>query len=169
MANVSNTRACGACSMCCKSFDVKEIAKPAGKMCGQCEPSKGCKTWEVRPKTCQDFFCQWIMDAQYPDTWRPDLTKFILKHSQDGRFFTITLDKQYRDHWKKEPFYSYFKRQSLALIEQNKYVLVGDGVNHILVLPDSEVIIGSQGANTPFHVEISKLHGKTNYKAVIGG
>ncbi len=162
-------RSCGSCTMCCKSFDVHELSKPAGKMCDNCSPGKGCKIWDIRPKTCADFLCQWILDKRYPDNWRPDISKFILKNSDDGRIFAVVLDRTYRDHWKKEPYYSFFKKQAAALLEDNKYLMVGDSVNQILILPEEEVIIGPIDANIPFHVDIAKLHGKTRYRAVIGG
>ncbi len=164
---VESGRSCGACSMCCKSFDVQEISKLAGKMCRHCDPGKGCRVWVDRPKTCKDFFCLWITERGYPDTWRPDLTKFIMKYSADGQFLTITLDRQYKDHWKREPYYSHFKRLSADLLERNTYILVGDGTNHILILPDSDALIGPQHINTLFHVVISKIHGKTRYELVI--
>ncbi len=167
--NISNeTHSCGSCNMCCKSFDIAELSKAAGKMCNNCNPGKGCKIWDVRPKTCQDFFCQWILEKRYPDNWRPDIAKFIMKYSDDGRIFAVVLDKQYRDHWKKEPYYSFFKKHSAALLQENKYLMIGDSVNQILILPEEDVIIGAANSNIPFHVEISKLHGKMSYTAVVG-
>ena len=35
-------RECGACTLCCKVFDVPVLEKPAGQWCKHCLPGRGC-------------------------------------------------------------------------------------------------------------------------------
>ncbi len=72
-------RACGSCTACCKSLEVTELNKPAGKWCAHCKIGNGCNIYFARPDSCIEFRCQWL-NGLGDKKDRPDRAKLILDH-----------------------------------------------------------------------------------------
>ena len=70
-------RVCGECTACCKTHEVSEIEKPAGRWCRHCRAGVGCGIYSARPKPCVDFKCSWLM-GHGDDGLRPDRSKIII-------------------------------------------------------------------------------------------
>jgi len=70
-------RQCGGCTACCKTHEIRELAKPPGQWCPHCRPGRGCAIYESRPEECRTFGCLWL--AGYgPDRIRPDRSRVVL-------------------------------------------------------------------------------------------
>jgi len=67
-------RACGGCTVCCTVLpaDDETLRKQAGVDCVHCDAGAGCRIYDVRPKTCREFFCGWRALPKLSDAWRPD-------------------------------------------------------------------------------------------------
>lgn len=64
-------RVCGECTLCCRFYAVREIAKPEGEWCRHCTEA-GCSVHASRPQSCRNFDCFWLMDEGFPEELRPD-------------------------------------------------------------------------------------------------
>ena len=79
-------RACGACTVCCSelTIDTAELRKPQGVPCAHCVAGAGCGIYHTRPPVCRTWFCQWRRYAWLDDAWRPDLSRVLLRASDDA-------------------------------------------------------------------------------------
>jgi hypothetical protein len=70
-------RQCGGCTACCKTHEIRALAKPPGQWCPHCLPGQGCAIYGERPEECRSYGCLWL--AGYgPDRIRPDLSRVVL-------------------------------------------------------------------------------------------
>lgn len=91
-------RQCGSCTLCCKLLPVPEISKPTGERCGsQCR--KGCAIYHVRPKSCREWSCLWLLDSEMHDMPRPDRCGFVIDMHHD--YVVLRDDDTGEDH--KQP------------------------------------------------------------------
>jgi hypothetical protein len=111
-------RECGDCSLCCKLLNIDssvslDIAKPAGQWCKYCKPGKGgCSIYESRPEICKSWLCGWRIFPDMPDRWNPRNCKMVLNLSvneQTTKCATIAVDKDARNKWREEPYWSDIK------------------------------------------------------------
>lgn len=69
-------RECGDCTLCCKLMGVPELKKASARWCEHClrgdDAGHGCGVYDERPPSCRNFQCFWLMDANFPDEFRPD-------------------------------------------------------------------------------------------------
>jgi hypothetical protein len=137
-----STRECGTCSLCCKVLDVPAVYKPAGKWCKHCEPGKGCATYKLRPKACRDFNCLWLSSDTFGPEWKPEVSKFVMSIDEKANCLMIHPDQKLPGAWTAEPYYSFIKRMSESFLARDQVILVDDGSNILLVLPDQDVKIG---------------------------
>ncbi|MGL5137596.1 MAG: hypothetical protein ACRC7G_07500, partial [Beijerinckiaceae bacterium] len=101
--------------------------------------------------------------------WKPDTARFVM-NIQDGKTLAIAVDPGHRHAWKREPYYSKLKEMSLRLFGQGMMIVVGDGINKILITPTSDVVIGKQeeqvtyslgrDGNKPFSRWVVTVQGK---------
>lgn len=81
-------RECGECSECCITFSIEDekLNKAAGWKCKHLG-CKGCKIYDDKPKTCNDFLCAWKdEDGVLSEDERPDKVGAIFRIvSADGR------------------------------------------------------------------------------------
>ncbi len=72
----SEGRNCGDCHACCIHLPI-----PAGEVCAgvklagvECPhlAEHGCRIYQERPATCQQFKCVWFREPTWPGAWRPD-------------------------------------------------------------------------------------------------
>jgi len=135
-------RDCGTCALCCKVYDVPVLEKPAGQWCRHCQPGKGCGIHETRPDHCRAFHCLWMLAPFMGPEWKPDRARFVLTLDPVTRFLLVQLDPAQPAAWKKEPYYSQFKRWSAAGLEQGRQVVVFHNRALTVVLPDRDVDLG---------------------------
>lgn len=64
-------RVCGNCTLCCRLLAVPELDKAEGTWCRHCGSSE-CAIHAIRPPSCRNFDCFWLMDEGFPDALRPD-------------------------------------------------------------------------------------------------
>ena len=70
-------RLCGGCTACCKTHEIRALAKPPDQWCPHCLPGRGCAIYDDRPEECRTFGCLWL--AGYgPDRIRPDRSRVVL-------------------------------------------------------------------------------------------
>lgn len=67
-------RSCGDCRACCARMEVPEIGKPERAVCEhQNLPGlPGCRVYAVRPSSCCNYACEWLLNPTLPASWRPD-------------------------------------------------------------------------------------------------
>ena len=71
------TRLCGGCTACCKTHEIRALAKPPDQWCPHCRPGQGCAIYETRPEECRTFACLWHQ-GYGPDGIRPDRSRVVL-------------------------------------------------------------------------------------------
>ena len=138
-------RSCEGCTMCCKLFGIPELAKPRHEWCGHCDVGKGCRAYETRPKSCRDFVCGYLVDAQVPEHWKPSKSRMVLTSENGGRRLVIHVDTGRIDAWKKAPFYSEIKNLAVQAARLRNQIILWQGREAIAILPDREKRLGPIG------------------------
>ena len=70
-------RLCGGCTACCKTHEIRALAKPPAHWCPHCLPKQGCAIYAERPAECRSFACLWLR-GYGPDRIRPDRSRVVL-------------------------------------------------------------------------------------------
>ena len=137
-------RSCGSCSLCCKVVSITLFDKPAGQWCSYAKPGKGCGIHSTRPFVCRSHFCEWMIAKGLGDEWKPERAKFALIVRNDGNRLTAHVDPGSPNAWKREPYYTNFKRWAAegALRRPVKLIDIMIGERLIVVLPDRDVEFG---------------------------
>ena len=107
-------RACDGCTMCCKVIGVTMIGKPRGQWCPHCDVGKGCGVYQTRPSACRNFSCRFLADLELGEIWRPCNSGLVI--NLDRRRVVVNVDPDRPDAWRREPFYSTFKRWSCTTL-----------------------------------------------------
>lgn len=128
--------------MCCKILAIEDLNKPPQKWCPNCVIGTGCGIYETRPTECRDFFCSWLVDAGIPDHWQPSKSRMILTYASGENQITVHVDADRPHAWRKEPYYSQIRQWAAAVFSNNGKLLVRQGADVILVLPDGEHNLG---------------------------
>jgi hypothetical protein len=163
------SRDCGSCTLCCKVYEVPVLHKPEGQWCSHCKPGKGCGIWADRPNFCRDFHCLWISDLSFGPEWKPEIAKFVMNIQDGGDQIVVMVDPGQRHAWKREPYYSSFRTMADELwAEKRMTIVVLDGVNKILVLPDEDVVIGGAREDVGYSVSTRIVAGKQLFSAMLG-
>jgi hypothetical protein len=84
-----------------------------------------------------------MYDGSLGPEWKPDIARFVM-NIQGGNVLAVTVDPGHRTAWMREPYYAKFKQMSLELFAKGLMVVVSDGINKILITPDSDVILGKK-------------------------
>jgi hypothetical protein len=131
-------RACDGCTLCCKVIGVRGIDKPRGQWCNHCDIGKGCTIHSISPMECKTYACRFQVDHELDENWRPSNCGLVI--NIDRRRVVVNVDTDQPGAWRKEPYYSTFKRWSrTALPGWPVYISIGDEV--IAVFPDRDVTI----------------------------
>ena len=147
-------RDCGACTLCCKVFDVPSLAKPAGRWCQHCLPGKGCGIHETRPEHCRAFFCQWMTDASFGPEWKPDIAKFVITVDPISRYLLVQVDPGQPKAWRQEPYLGTFRRWAEALLAHDRLVIVFNNKSGTVITPKDEVELGVLGPQDRIAVKL---------------
>jgi hypothetical protein len=137
-------RDCGSCTLCCKVYEVPAVESPAGTWCRHCQPGRGCGIHETRPQHCRAFFCLWMTQDFLGPDWKPEKSRFVLTMDPTTRWLFAQVDPGAAGAWRKEPFYSQFKRWAAA---SRQPVIVFVNKLATAVLPDSDVQLGTVAAD----------------------
>ena len=140
--NALPARECGECTLCCKVMEVEALKKPAGKWCAHCTTSRGCGIYETRPEECRTFFCAWVMNHTFDEQWKPARSKFAVWSEAGNLNLKVSVDPARPDAWRKEPYYSYFKKWVGERIARGGKVVILNGKRAIAVLPDRDIDLG---------------------------
>jgi hypothetical protein len=143
------SRECGSCSLCCKLLYVPELNKPACVWCEHARPGKGCGVYETRWDVCRDFKCSWLREDNYPDSWRPDRSGFIIRE-MDGNTVRIDVEPAKADSWRRQPFYAQIKQWAAQALASRGSVVVTVDQHTTIVFPDADVAIGVCGIEDAF-------------------
>jgi hypothetical protein len=135
-------RACGACTLCCKVFDIPPLAKPAGRWCVHCKPGSGCGAYEARPQHCRSFHCLWMLQDWLGPEWKPDRAKMVLTIDPVTNFMLVQLDPGQPGAWRREPYYAQLKAFAAASLPKGRFVVVFLNRSGTVVLPDRDVPLG---------------------------
>ena len=149
-------RACGSCTLCCKTVAIEELAKPAGLWCPHCERSAGCAIYDLRPSSCRAFHCEWMMSEALGPEWKPDRAKFVLMVTATGHL-SVCVDPGFPSAWRRPPYHQVLWRWARERAEAPwsswPGVDVWIGKRCIIILPDGEKDIGIVGAEEEVRID----------------
>jgi hypothetical protein len=149
-------RACGSCTLCCKTVAVTELAKPPGAWCPHCQPSKGCGIYDSRPAGCRDFYCEWMLSEKLGPEWKPDRAKFALMVTATGHL-AACIDPGFPSAWRQPPYYQTLWRWARERAESRSSswpgVDVWIGKRCIIILPDGEKDLGIVAADEEVRID----------------
>ena len=138
-------RACGACTLCCKVYDVPALDKPAGSWCRHCKPGRGCGIHETRPTHCRSFHCLWMTQNWLGPEWKPDRCKMVLTIDPITNFLFVQVDPGAANAWRTDPYYRHLKQWAAAAVGQRRHVVVFNNKSATVILPDRDVALGIMG------------------------
>ena len=136
-------KACGDCSLCCKTLVIPELNKPKDSWCPHYARGLGCDIYNDRPPSCRDFSCHWLIDPTLGPEWKPNKCKMVLHASEDA--LAVHVDPGARQPWRREPFYSQLLEKSARNIDRGAMVLVIEHGRTTIILPDRGVDLGVIG------------------------
>ncbi|QIG76938.1 hypothetical protein EVC30_109 [Rhizobium phage RHph_Y1_11] len=130
---------CGSCNLCCKLLGITEIKKEKNRWCGFCDVGKGCKIYDNRPPSCQEYQCMWLASqetpAPLPIEYRPDKSKVVIT-SVNETTISAHVDPGSPHAWKAKPIIDVLNilaLQAKVLVSTNnsleKILLEGNGAS----------------------------------------
>ena len=146
-------RECGACTLCCKVYELPELAKAPGVWCKHCAPGKGCAIHEAPPDQCRRFFCLWMTDRTMPAEWKPDRARFVLSIYPTNGFIYGQVDPGSPAAWRKAPYFDGLRAMAKMLLEEKRHLIMFVGDQATLVMPDETLSLGAMTANDNFRIE----------------
>jgi hypothetical protein len=69
IADLDESRQCGACTFCCTVAGINELQKPPMVRCRHL--GRRCEIYPKRPEVCRSFRCAWLI-GNWNDRFRPD-------------------------------------------------------------------------------------------------
>jgi hypothetical protein len=149
-------RACGSCTLCCKTIAVTELAKPPGAWCPHCLPAKGCGIYDSRPAGCRDFYCEWMFSEKLGPEWKPDRAKFTLMVTATNHL-AACVDPGFPSAWRRQPYHQTLWRWARERAENESSswpgVDVWIGRRCIIILPDGEKDLGIVAADEEVRID----------------
>jgi hypothetical protein len=124
--------------MCCKLPSIPELNKPRFAWCQHCDAAKGCRSYDVRPEPCRNFYCGYLTNPQLSDDWKPSKSKLMITLEPDANRLVVHVDPTRPDAWRSEPYYSQIKRWARVAVAADGQVLVWIGSRIMGILPDAD-------------------------------
>jgi len=149
---MSSAKSCGPCSFCCKVLEIAELQKPAGQWCPHARPHAGCAIHGAHPAACRAFACQWLLDPEMPDAFRPDRAKVVLRMDVEARRITADCEAANPMAWRAEPMYGLLKENARRGWAHGYLVIAKVGQRMWLVGPNEDVDMGEVPAGASFAV-----------------
>ena len=138
---VSN-RSCDGCTLCCKLLSITALGKARQKWCEHCDIGTGCRVYSDRPRECKAFYCGYLLNQEIGEHWKPSKSRMVLDYEADANRIVVHVDKDRSDSWRREPYVSEIKRWAIASAQHAGQVVVWQGLDAVVVLPDGEKNIG---------------------------
>lgn len=124
MTKPSPSLSCGACNLCCKLLEVKDIGKPARMSCWWTTVHGGCfrhseKATAPELAACHQWECVWLNSQKHEDVslrqprhLRPDMTHVVLgpQDPEDRTLLYVNVDPDHPSAWKKGPIATYLQQ-----------------------------------------------------------
>jgi hypothetical protein len=133
--NVVRGRHCGGCTMCCKLLSVAELDTPPLSWCPHCVVKSGCGIYPDRPTECRQFYCEYLLDAQLGEHWKPSRCKMVVVLEDHVGELVIHTDPARPHVWRREPFHSDIRRWARSAARDGRRVVVWEGDRKIVVSP----------------------------------
>jgi hypothetical protein len=134
--------------MCCKVIRIAELEKPSGVWCQHAAPGRGCSIYADRPTPCQVFQCVWLHEPDTPEALKPERAKVVLASNE-----TKLIAHCDPTAWRREPMYSFLKRQAWPGPGASRPVLVLVGRRIWLITPSADYDLGEVDGARSFRVE----------------
>ncbi|MCA3564025.1 MAG: hypothetical protein IOC90_06000 [Methylocystis sp.] len=147
-------RDCGACTLCCKVYEVPSLNKPMNKWCSHCTPGRGCGIHATRPDHCRSFFCLWMTDGRLGPEWKPEVAKFVLTIDPVSRYLLVQVDPGQPKTWRQEPYYSQLRRFAQALLPHEQLVIVFNGKSGTVVTASRDIELGIMGPDDRIQMQM---------------
>jgi hypothetical protein len=142
MLQVVPGRNCDGCAMCCKLPNIDDLKKPQLGWCPHCVGHSRCGIYEQRPDFCRDYYCEYLLNPDLDERWKPSKSKLLVSFEADKDRVVIHVDPARPDAWRKEPFYSQIRRWGVLAPKEQQQVIVWEGRKAIAVLPNREKDLG---------------------------
>jgi hypothetical protein len=136
-------RSCGNCTLCCKLLKITETEKPQGLWCKQCTVGAGCKIYSSKPSECTNFYCEYLLNPELDERWKPSSSKIIITLGLNGNRIEAHVDQSRPDAWRQEAYYSAFKHWARMAAPHRGQVIVCVGRRTYMILPDRDVDLGN--------------------------
>jgi hypothetical protein len=132
-------KSCVGCDLCCRLYEIEELAKPVHASCVHARVGGGCGIHGLHPMTCRTFQCLWLsMDDLGPE-WKPSIAGFILRAEENSLY--VDVDPERPGAWLEAPYYQQIKSWSEVIRDGRGLVSVEDRGIHI-VFPEREIYLG---------------------------
>src|SRR5687767_4771453 len=106
-------RSCAGCTMCCKLLSVQSLNKPRQKWSNHCNIGVGCRIYESKPRECSVFHCQYLLNKELTEAWKPAHCRIVLDYEPHATRIVVHVDSGRSDAWRREPYYSEIKQWAL--------------------------------------------------------
>src|ERR1700742_2278865 len=128
-ANLVAGRSCEGCTLCCKLAGVRELRKPRMVLCLHCKSGWGCTVYEQRPTGCRTFFCEYLLNAELGDEWKPANSRMMVVLERERRMLNVFVDNGSFDVWRQEPYFSQIKIMAVNMLPQRGHLIVWEGLD----------------------------------------
>jgi hypothetical protein len=135
-------RSCDGCTLCCKLLNIASLKKPRLVWCEHCSIGVGCGIYADRPGECADFYCTYRVSPQLGEEWKPSLCKMVVNFESANKRVNVSVDPDFAGVWRREPYYSQLKAMALHMLRGQGHLVVWEGEDAIVILPDRDVPIG---------------------------
>ena len=132
-------KACGGCDLCCRLYEIDELAKPVHSACRHALPQGGCGVHGAHPLTCRTFQCMWLVREDLDERWRPADAGFVLR--TEGLSLFVDVDPARPGSWRREPYYPQLKAWSEAVRDGSGLVSVDDRGIYV-IFPERDLYLG---------------------------
>jgi len=163
-ANAGKT--CGDCSLCCKVMEIDELHKPKGVWCDHFARGKGCTIYDKRPRDCQTFKCQWLINDQLGPEWKPNKCGLVMVGEGPAKFVVYVDAGSSGAAW-REPHLTWLRRIAAQRLDLGAMVLVIEKGQTTLVLPDRSVELGIVGDDDQIILKEVRGEGARNWEATV--
>jgi uncharacterized protein len=110
--NMTTSRTCGACSLCCKLLPIAVLDKQANLWCRHCKPGNGCSIYRTRPQVCRDYQCGWLLGV-LNDHWSPANCHMIVTLPYEGHpACMVAVDPDHANTWEQAPYLEDLKKMA---------------------------------------------------------
>lgn len=133
-------RGCDGCDLCCRVYEIEELAKPMGRACAHLQDQR-CGIYGSRPPTCQAFRCFWLSRLDLGPEWRPSFAGFVLRLEADRRTLWVDVDPERPRAWHAYPYYEQLKRWSQTVRTGDGVVLVHDEGGVWVIFPERDLLL----------------------------